>query len=182
MEIEFELEKPDLIAYAENQRRDLARAMKPRLTNAGLILGGIIGAIMAVGMIASDAPLVVILTVAALLCLLFGWQKCYVKWYRNVLYSDDLAAGMVGKRKVKIDAESYVQTSDAALSTVRWNGIQDIVQTPTHILIRLNMFSAFIVPKRGFQNDSAIAAFWKELDECWKAGKTSTRSFLKSSA
>lgn len=173
MEIEFLLDKKDLIAYAQYQRRATNRVIQQRIWAAKLFWWFIIPCIVAGGFVIEGSMSGGVLFVyVGLICALVLWQKWYLRKYFNVVYSEEFSKGATGKRKFFIDKEFFIETTEMKETHYLWNAIEQIVDGPAHIFICPNKISAFIVPHRAFQKESDFQAFRQELENRWRAGRS----------
>lgn len=173
MEIEFLLERADLIAYAQHQRRITTRAIKSRIWAAKLFWWFIIPCILAGGFVIEGSMAGGVLFVyISLICAFVLWQKWYLRKYLNIVYSEEFSKGLTGKRKIILDKDFFIETTEVKETHYLWNGIEQIVDGPAHVFICPNKISGFIVPYRAFENESEFQVFRQELETRWRAGRS----------
>jgi hypothetical protein len=76
----------------------------------------------------------------------------------NKMYVQGKSAD-IGTHKYSISPEGVHATSRFADSTVKWDAIEDVVQTDKHLFILIHPNKAGIIPKRAFPNDSTFNQF-----------------------
>jgi hypothetical protein len=89
------------------------------------------------------------------------WPKIKSDMNRNRLiktYSQG-KNGVVGQHKYSITQGGVHDITAVDVTTIKWDAIENIVQTKTHMFIVVRPLTALIVPRSGFSNDSAFSQF-----------------------
>jgi hypothetical protein len=109
-----------------------------------------------------DVPFVVLMTLFGVLAIL--WLAFYLKWfkYRIARKSEKLIAsgkvpGVVGPHELFI--EQGVISDKTSTDITRYEAIEKVVESRTHIFIYVSQVMAYIVPKKVFATPSDLEAF-----------------------
>ncbi len=109
-----------------------------------------------------DVPFVVLMTLFGVLAIL--WLVFYLKWfkYRIARKSEKLIAsgkvpGVVGPHELFI--EQGVISDKTSTDITRYEAIEKVVESRTHIFIYVSQVMAYIVPKKVFVTPSDLEAF-----------------------
>jgi hypothetical protein len=176
MEIEFTLDKADLVAYAQHHRKSSGKAIQSKIHSTKVFWWLMLPSILAIGMLIDEGRLGVPVAFVLLLSAFVLWQKWYVSKYYTIFYSEEYSKGLLGSRKIILDKDLFIEATSFKKAHYLWRGIEQIIHTPTHIFITPNKVSAFVVPRRVFQNEAEFKAFENELEACWRAGQSGPES------
>ena len=109
-----------------------------------------------------DVPFVVLMTLFGVLAIL--WALFYLKWfkYRIARKSEKLIAsgkvpGIVGPHELFI--EQGVISDKTSANITRYETIEKVVESRTHIFIYVSQVMAYIVPKKVFTTPSEMETF-----------------------
>ncbi len=183
MEKEYTLEKADLIAMSQVFKATRGQAIRARIKGARLFWWFLLPTILTVGMIVDDGGFGVALSFASLIGAFTLWQRWYTKKYHDIFYSEEFSKGITGKRKIVLDKDFFIETTELKKTWFHWSGVEEIRLTSTHIFIFTNKIAAFVVPRRIFQTQDDAKSFESQLTERWRAGKSSPQvSLLNASA
>jgi hypothetical protein len=78
--------------------------------------------------------------------------------------------GILGKHILLFTHQEIIDTTEQGVSKFAWKTINKIISNEKYIFIYMSAVSAYIIPKKIFDNDSAINDFMKLLDD-FKLGK-----------
>jgi len=119
-----------------------------------------------------DVPFGVLMTVFGVLAIL--WLAFYLKWfkYRIARKSEKLiksgkVLGVVGPHELFV--EQGVISDKTSADITRYETIEKVVESRTHIFIYVSQVMAYIVPKRLFVNPSDLDVFRDVLSTFNKA-------------
>ena len=183
MEIEFTLEKADLLEYARFVGKAQSRPIQPRMKS--LVVGWVVvlaliivsAAFLSANRFSDGTFLEPLLLFVALLLWLYGYVKMYLKRYLNIYYSNEFFPDLFAPQKIVLNPDMLVCIRLNTRSEVLWNGINEIAHTEKHTFILLPNKTGYIVPHRIFRNSTEIQGFKDVLEPLWNSGKTKTTTF-----
>ena len=95
-------------------------------------------------------------TATAILLLVIWWVIS--REYRRGLAPVERGS-LIGWRRLELRLDGVRQIAERHEALTRWDGVLAIEQTPTHIYLMTDRLAGYIVPRRGFANADACAAF-----------------------
>ena len=78
----------------------------------------------------------------------------------------------IGVHKYLISPEGVRGITGLSDGTVKWDAVENIVQTDKHLFILIHPNKAFIIPKRAFSDDSTFNQFAQDVKTMFKSSKT----------
>jgi hypothetical protein len=160
MELEYNLELQDYRDYAAYSRT----VAKPPQTSYYwyYILPGLV---VAIAVFTGSNILVAFGIVAAFAVASLVHQKYYARAYYAPHYSQERLDGLIGKRKIKLTSEGFIETSARCDLIYRWRSTYSVVSTANVILFYVGPIQAFIIPKRIFASEQDSSVFVSALKE-----------------
>lgn len=183
MELEFTLEKADLLAYANSARKALLVIIKPRIRY--LVVMWCVACVITfnLGLLIDQGKMLgIILVFLATIFSLLGYTKLYLKRYYNLYYSPEFFPDSFVPQKRFFNANNLVNVRQNSRAEFLWSGINEIVHAQAHTFILLPNKTGFIVPHRIFRNSTEVQGFKDQLGAFWNSGKTKTTTLLNASA
>jgi YcxB-like protein len=170
IEVDYELQESDMAAFAKYVNDSRERTIIGKATQLRKVWFILLPIILVAGVILSDSHFAGVLFVFfALVGLQQLWRKWYLKMYYQVL-ADNVSKGSLGKRKIILQKDLFVEIRPFLEGRLAWKGIYDVVFTKDHIFIRTCETRGFIVPMRAFKDAAKSKLFGDTLEHLWKAG------------
>jgi len=167
MEIEFELFEKDYINFNIDHTNKSPSLKRSLLVQR--ILGPVIFLIAPFIIIRfSEIPMwywITIFSITSVIWLVF-YPK-YFNWEMKRKIEKMLKEGsnesLFQKRKIIITDTEMVQKSPTGEIITKWNEVNRVDETNEYIYIYNSSISAYIIPKRAFENENAIKVFLAEI-------------------
>jgi hypothetical protein len=172
IEVDYELKESDLAAFARYVGDSRINAVSDKAKHFKKIWFILLPVILVVGVILSDSHFAgVLLVFFALVGLQEIWHRWYWKTYYQIFAKDASNKETLGKRKIILRKDFFLDIRPFRETRLAWQGIYDLVFTSEHIFIRTCAERAFVVPMRVFKNSAEAKLFGETLEELWKAGR-----------
>jgi len=116
------------------------------------------------------------LTIGSLACIGYAlifkkrWLKRSMKSAMKI-YREGDNKNMLGPHEFETAEEYLVARSQLSDGRIQWNGVDKIVETPTHVLIFLGAVSAYVI-NRGSVMEGDLDAFLAEVKRLWQSHRT----------
>jgi len=102
---------------------------------------------------------------AALVVMLWLTSKLSSKLIVSRLFNEGKNKDVLGKHTIIIDDEGLIETTENSENRTKWAGIEKIVCSDTAILVYNSAISAYIIPKRAFENERCMNDFYEFIKE-----------------
>jgi len=113
---------------------------------------------------ASSAPLAIGFSVVAAIVgffFLFSFMMVFT------MLSFSKKSGILGKRKFVIEVSGLREVTEATNAVYRWSAILDVLSTKNMLMVRLNQFQFFLIPRDGMDSPLEFDAFCDEVRRKW---------------
>src|SRR5579884_1301860 len=152
MELEFTLEKSDLIALAKFTQKTRARSLKAEQAKFMWGFVGVVSALVVVGgVIAVTGSFGPLLMAGGILLSVLLFAKMYLKWFLNTYYSERFFPDMFILQKMIFTEESLTNIRQTCKAEFAWNAFKDIVHAEKHTYFVLPSFTGSVLPHRIFR-------------------------------
>lgn len=183
MELEFTLEKADLLAYAAYAKKAMSLIIRPRLVNLSIMWAVACMVIILSGFfIDRHHMLLTLVILLGIVCALLAYSKLYLKRYFENYYTPEFFPDSFVSQKILLDPKMLVNVRQNSRAEFLWSAINEVVHTQAHTFILLPNKTGFIVPHRIFRNSTEIQGFKDQLGAMWNSGKTNKATQLNASA
>jgi hypothetical protein len=183
MEIEFTLQKAELVDFMMRHRKGITQLMLKRVGKPVIPIWVIVSlAIMAAGMWWDKNWFAVPVVFLAFLLWILAFIKYFTRRSAEILYTDEFFGELLAPQKIIMDATSVTNIKQTSKSEYLWNAISEIVHSDKATLLLLPSKAGLIVPHRVFRNSTEIQSFKDELESLWKKGKNHGTTLLNASA
>jgi YcxB-like protein len=97
----------------------------------------------------------------------------YITWLwpgaerRAKIQSKRYRGNLLGERTIRLDANGVHQEIEFSQGVTRWEGVQRVAVTETHLFIFNGPMSAYIIPRRAFNLEVDFAEFTKVAQRYW---------------
>lgn len=85
------------------------------------------------------------------------------------MFAEGKNRGLLGPKEITLTPVEITAAGDLRSTTIRWKGVERIVETDTQVLIYCGALDAVVVPRRAFASDADLAA-WVETASRYQAG------------
>lgn len=177
MEIEFQLNEEDYIDYNVNHAKK-SPSLKRSVTIIRIL--GPVAFLIAPFLIVnfSDIPFWYWMSIFGITSVV--WIVFYPKYFNWELKRKIAKMLLEGKNdslfkqiKISLNETGIVQQSRAGETMTEWNEVDSVDETHKHIYIYNSSISAYIIPKRAFNDQQAIDLFLEKIHEHYKILKPS---------
>jgi hypothetical protein len=91
----------------------------------------------------------------------------------NKMYSQG-KNDVVGPQKYSISSEGVRDTNELSEGIVKWEAVENVVQTGNHLFITIRPNKSFIIPKRAFSDDASFNQFVQDVRTIFEASHKSS--------
>lgn len=177
VEIQYNLETEDFIAFAMQWRSlpTQGASLKSNVSARWILISLPLCVVLAV--VARDPIGMAVVFVASVLVILWStvFQRRYAKNVYRQFYSPENAKGLLGPHKLILTSDWLIEQTDLQEMKCRWQHIDQVFHTPTHVFIFLNKLQAIIVPRRSL-TEAQYEELKKELDQYTKGASSNVQS------
>lgn len=163
MEIEYDLNREDLIEYNEHvffsprlRRKRAAGLLK--LSVAFVLLGLVciysIARPLAIG---AGVGLIVAAVTAPIMVLLLG--RVRVRRQLEHYYPEGSNNAAYGPKRMELDAEGFLQVGKLLTMACKWQGVERVELTSRQVLVFISPVNALVIPRRAFLDEAALNEF-----------------------
>lgn len=85
----------------------------------------------------------------------------------RVLWGLEKNSGVLGTHEFSLSPSQLQETTEFNDSRYTWAGIQSVERLGSYILVRINKYSSYVIPRRSFGSDSEFEMFFKQAT-AWK--------------
>lgn len=119
------------------------------------ICASILRAVLSVEREPGDGPVfhAVVLTLTAALMIAFVYVAIRLVWTildrltLRLMMSSGKNAGVLCQHELEIDEDGIVERTDVGESSVSWHGVEEIVETQSHVFVHVGALMAHVIPK-----------------------------------
>jgi hypothetical protein len=160
--VDYQLERSDLVAFAEDYRR-FVPGLSARLYHYGVLPA----LFVALGVALQSFP------VAAIFAVLYSsthllFQHWIKRGYYDVVYSSDNASIQTLPRRVTLSDDGVTFSSDAGVLSYRWSFVRDVTHGPHYVCFVLTPVERTYIPTRAFRDDEHLKQFINRARSCLK--------------
>ena len=174
MLVKYEVTKQDYIDFNLNFV-DTSKVMKRSIFIKRFFYPVIFLAVASLLESVFSLPITFLLIVTAVLSVF--WILFYVKWFKKLvvqkvekLLKSGKVTGLIGKHELEL-GEGYL-TDTTKESYTRYETVEKVITTETHIFIYVSQVMAYIVPKKTFAKEDQLEAFLDKINQYKVAKKT----------
>jgi hypothetical protein len=100
---------------------------------------------------------------AALGALLGGFLANSIRVLRGV----EKNSGVLGTHEFSLSPTQLQETTEFNDSRYTWTGIQSVERLGSYMLVRINKYSTYVIPRRSFSSDEEFEMFFNQAT-AWK--------------
>jgi hypothetical protein len=167
MKLQYELDLDDVVIFNKYHVRHSPTCRRSYYFN--LIFGLATAVVIVLLLVRGSGQPVAVTVVLLIPALVFGWLVFLLYWRVSVtrrirkLLREGGNRGMFGAHTLALLPESLVATGAMDETKLLWDRVERIVEDKAHLYIYVSAISAFIIPKRAFQDKRHMQAFLDEM-------------------
>jgi len=92
---------------------------------------------------------------------------CSVLW---IVFGSHHKSGVLGKHTYAITEDGFRDTTVANDTVQRWSSISNVLRTKHCLLVQINAYIFYIIPRRSFDDHVEFEEFWNSLRSHWERG------------
>jgi hypothetical protein len=89
----------------------------------------------------------------------------------QTLLTPEKNSGVLGDHDFWLSPTELHESTAVNHSQYKWSGIHAVVKLRSYLLVRINNYSVYVIPRRSFGSNAEFEAFFEQATAWWQSGR-----------